>query len=53
MVTDEDRCYYERRAETELEMAAATDDPNACSRHYALANLYLALLFEKDGQKVS
>lgn len=53
MVTDEDRRYYERRAEMELEMAAATENPNACSSHYALANLYLALVFEKDVQEAS
>ena len=50
MVTDEDRRYYERRAEMELEMAAGTDDPNACASHYTLANLYLALVF--DGKEV-
>lgn len=45
-MTDEDRLYYERRAEKQLDMAAATDDPNACSSHYTLANLYLALVFD-------
>lgn len=47
MVTDEDRNYYERRAEREIAMAAATDDPNACASHYALANMYLALAFDE------
>lgn len=49
-MTNDDRRYYERRAEMELEMAAATEDPNACSSHYALANLYLALVFEEDAR---
>ena len=53
MVTDEDRRYYERRAEMELEMAAGTDDPSACASHYALANLYLALVFNEDAQVAS
>ena len=53
MVTDEDRHYYERRAEMELEMAAATEDPNACSSHYALANLYLALVFDENAREAS
>ena len=53
MVTDEDRHYYERRAEMELEMAAATEDPNACSSHYALANLYLALVFDANARETS
>ncbi len=53
MFTDEDRCYYERRAEMELGMAAETDDPNACASHYTLANLYLALVFGEDAQVAS
>ncbi len=53
MVTDEDRRYYERRAEMELEMAAGTDDPSACASHYTLANLYLALVFDEDAQVAS
>ncbi len=44
-MTEEDRRYFEQRAEQELEMAAATDVPTACSSHYTLANLYLALVF--------
>lgn len=48
MVTEMDRRYYERRAEMELEMAAATENPNACSSHYALANLYLELAFDDE-----
>ena len=47
-MTDEDRRYYERRAETQLDMAAATEDPDVCSCHYTLANLYLALVFDED-----
>lgn len=50
---EEDRRYYERRAEMELEMAAATEDPCACSSHYALANRYLELVFERDLQEAS
>ena len=53
MVTDEDRRYYERRAEMELEMAAGTDDPKACASHYTLASLYLALVFDEDAQVAS
>jgi hypothetical protein len=53
VVTDEDRRYFERRAEMELEMAAGTDDPNACASHYTLANLYLALEFDEDAQVAS
>ena len=47
-VTEEDRRYFEQRAEQELEMAAATDVPTACSSHYTLANLYLALVFDES-----
>ena len=45
-MTDADRCYFERRAEQEIAMAAATEDPSACARHYELANLYLSLISE-------
>ncbi len=48
MVTEEDRNYYERRAEREIAMAAANDDTNACASHYALDNMYLALAFDEE-----
>ena len=47
MVTDEDRLYYERRAEMALKMAAATEDPDARRSHYTLANLYLDRAFDE------
>ncbi len=52
MPTDDDRDYYERRAEKELSMAEATGNRNACASHYALANRYLELAFadEADGR---
>ena len=53
MVTDDDRRYYKRRAEMELEMAAGTDDPSTCASHYTLANLYLALVFDENAQVAS
>ena len=51
MPTNDDRGYYERRAEKELSMAEATVDRNACASHYELANRYLELAFdlEADG----
>lgn len=33
--------YFEHRAEAELMMASASDDPAACRAHYELATLYL------------
>ncbi len=48
ILTEDDRGYYERRAEKELSMAEATGDPNACASHYELANRYLELVFEQD-----
>lgn len=49
MPKDDERGYFERRAEKELLMAAATNDPNACASHYQLANLYLGLVYSDDG----
>ena len=46
MPTDDDRDYYERRAEKELSMAEATGNRNACASNYALANRYLELAFK-------
>jgi hypothetical protein len=46
MLTDDERDYYERRAEKELLMASATDNQQACASHYTLANLYLELAYE-------
>jgi C1A family cysteine protease len=48
MLTEEERGYYERRAEKQLAMAEATADPGACASHYTLANLYLDLAYEPD-----
>lgn len=36
-----DELYFEHRAEAELMMASASDDPAACRAHYELATLYL------------
>lgn len=48
MPTNDDRGYYERRAEKELSMAEATGNRNACASHYELANRYLELAFEHE-----
>lgn len=43
MQADDERTYYEARAELQLRLAAATANPAVCASHYALANLYLEL----------
>lgn len=50
MLTDDERGYFERRAEKQLLMAAATGDRNACASHYELANLYLGLVYDADAK---
>ena len=40
-VTDEDRAYFERRAEEEIERARESSDPRSVAIHYALSELYL------------
>lgn len=46
MLDEDERGYFERRAEKEMLMAAATADPRVCASHYNMANLYLGLVFE-------
>jgi hypothetical protein len=38
---DDDRSYYQRRAEAELDRAQAATVPNAVRAHYELAEAYL------------
>ncbi len=40
-VKDEDRAYFERRAEEEIERARESADPRSVAIHYALSELYL------------
>lgn len=42
---DEDRSYYEDRAEAELACAQRSTDPAAVKAHYALAGYYLDLVY--------
>jgi hypothetical protein len=42
---DEDRTYYEDRAEAELACAQKSEDPAAVRAHYALAGYYLDLVY--------
>jgi hypothetical protein len=39
--TEDDREYYNRRAEAEIEAASATENSAACKAHYQMAELYL------------
>lgn len=40
-MTDDDRVYFERRAEQEIERARESSDPRIVAVHYALSELYL------------
>lgn len=48
MQSDDERSYYEARAEMQLRLAAATTNPAVCASHYALANMYLELARKAD-----
>ena len=48
MRTDDDRDYYNRRAEAEIEAASATENPAACKAHYQMAELYLEKAYSDD-----
>ncbi len=45
---DDDREYYNRRAEAEIEAASATENPAACRAHYQMAELYLERAYSND-----
>jgi len=46
---DDDREYFNRRAEAEIEAASATENPAACRAHYQMAELYLERAFSDEG----
>lgn len=48
MLDEDERGYYERRAEKEILMAAEAADPRVCASHYNMANLYLSLVYNND-----
>ena len=50
---DDDREYYNRRAEAEIEAASATENPAACRAHYQMAELYLERAFSDEEDAAS
>lgn len=50
-VTDDDRAYFERRAEEEIERARESDDPRSVAIHYALSELYLERVDAASGEE--
>lgn len=50
MRTEDDRDYYNRRAEAEIEAASATENPAACRAHYQMAELYLERAFSDEDE---
>lgn len=45
---NDDKEYYYRRAESELEMAQRTEVPEAVKAHYTLAGYYLDKVYNDD-----
>ena len=45
-MTEEDRSYYTRRAEFELELAQQADHPVAVQAHHRIAEAYLERVLE-------
>lgn len=45
---DDERAYFEERAEAEIEAATSADHPNAARAHYYLAGYYLDRAFNSD-----
>jgi len=43
-----DKDYFYRRAEQEIALAQASEDPRIVNFHYNLAYLYLEKVFEED-----
>lgn len=50
-VTNDDRAYFERRAEEEIERARESDDPRSVAIHYALSELYLERVDAASGEE--
>lgn len=50
---DDDKEYYYRRAESELEMAQRTENPEAVKAHYTLAGYYLDKVYNDDAAIVA
>jgi hypothetical protein len=46
----DDRNYYRRRAEAELEAAERATDPKAARAHFLLAGYYLDLAYNADAE---
>lgn len=47
---DDDRTYFERRAEEEIERARESTDPRTVAIHYALSELYLERIDAAPGE---
>ena len=45
---ESDRNYFYSRAEQEIALAQASEDPRIVNFHYTLAYLYLDKVFEQD-----
>ncbi|SEL26263.1 hypothetical protein SAMN05216382_1668 [Sphingomonas palmae] len=50
---DDDREYYNRRAEAEIEAASATENPAACRAHYQMAELYLERAYSDESDETA
>ncbi|WP_294354480.1 hypothetical protein [uncultured Sphingomonas sp.] len=50
---EDDREYYNRRAEAEIEAASATENPAACRAHYQMAELYLERAYSDEGDEAA
>ena len=50
-VTADDRAYFERRAEEEIERARESVDPRTVAIHYALSELYLERIDAARGEE--
>ncbi|MDQ8757403.1 hypothetical protein RCO27_14325 [Sphingosinicella sp. LHD-64] len=48
-MSDDDRVYFERRAEQEIECARRSSNRHAVAVHYALSELYLARVAAANG----
>ncbi len=46
----DDKDYFYRRAEAELEMAQQTEVPQAVQAHYTMASLYLDKVYGDDAE---
>jgi len=52
-MSDNEKNYYQQRAEAEIALAQQAEHPDACRSHYLLAGYYLDIVHNEAPQQVT